>query len=175
MAAFTYKYRGGYNSKVSADIAGPVCQKLHDDNILTPENLVNEARPESSPLHSAFEWNDSVAAEKYRNEQARLMIANIIWVKSDIQAEREVKLISTDEEQPTESSKEPNFGEERAFVSTGEQNHRYVPIVSALTNEVWRENLLKSAKRDMNSLIVKYHRLNELSNIINDMNAFLSA
>lgn len=180
MNAFTYKYRGGYNSKVSADVAGPVCQKLHDAQILTPENLVNEARAETSPLHSAFEWNDSVAAEKYRCEQARLMIANIIWVKSDIQTERRLKLIDANkfdnvETEEASSEKEANFSEERAFVSTGEQNHRYVPIAVALTNEEWRRNLLKSAKRDMNSFITKYHRLEELDKIINDMNDFLGA
>lgn len=173
MAAFTYKYRGGYNSKVSAEIAGPVCQKLHDAQILTPENLVNEARAETSPIHSAFEWNDSVAAEKYRCEQARLMIANIIWVESDIQTERHVKLVST--ENNNKETEEPNFTDERAFVSTGEQNHRYVPIAVALTNEEWRANLLKAAKRDMNSFIMKYRRLTELANIIDDMNTFLGA
>lgn len=167
MAAFTYKYRGGYNSKVSAEIAGPVCQKLHEAKILTPENLVNEARAETSPLHSAFEWNDTVAAEKYRCEQARLMIANIVWVESDIQTERHVKLVEKDEE--------PSFTDERAFVSTGEQNHRYVPIAVALTNEEWRANLLKAAVRDMNAFVTKYHRLTELANIIQDMNDFLGA
>ena len=170
MAAFTYKYRGGYNSKVSADIAGPVCQKLHEAQTLTPENLVNEARAEDSPIHSAFEWNDSIAAEKYRYEQARLMIANIVWVKSDIQNERHLRLV-----EETDDDKEPNFADERAFVSTGEQNHRYVPIAVALTNEKWRENLLNAAKRDMNAFIMKYQRLTELANIINDMNDFLGA
>lgn len=169
MAAFTYKYRGGYNSKVSAEIAGPVCQKLHDAKILTPENLVNEARAETSPLHSAFEWNDTVAAEKYRCEQARLMIANIVWVESDIQTERHVKLIEKDEDES------PNFSDERAFVSTGERNHRYVPIAVALTNEEWRTNLLEAAKRDMNAFVMKYRRLTELANIIQDMNDFLGA
>jgi len=170
MAAFTYKYRSGYNSKVSADVAGPFCQRLHEAQVLTPENLVDEARTEDSPLHPAFEWNDSVAAEKYRCEQARLMIANIIWVESDIQNERHLRLA-----EETNDDKEPNFADERAFVSTGEQNHRYVPIAVALTNEEWRANLLKAARRDMNAFIVKYRRLTELANIINDMNDFLGA
>lgn len=172
MAAFTYKYRGGYNSKVPAEITGPVCQKLHEAQVLTPENLVNEARSEDSPIHSAFEWNDSIAAEKYRCEQARLMIANIVWVESDIQNERHLKLI---EETEKDSLKETNFADERAFVSTGEQNHRYVPIAVALTNEEWRANLLKSAKKDMNAFIAKYRRLTELANIIRDMTDFLGA
>lgn len=172
MAAFSYSYKTGYSSKVSADVAGPICQRMHEANTLTPENLVNEARPESSPIHSAFEWNNTVAAEKWRQEQARQMIKSIIWVESDIQTERHLKLVTTQE---TEYSEEMNISGERAFVSTGEFNHRYVPIAVAVTNDKWRENLLKAAKRDMIAFVAKYRRLKELTNIIKDMNDFLGA
>ena len=36
--------------------------------------MVDEARSESSPLHNVFEWDDSVASEKFRMIQARVLM-----------------------------------------------------------------------------------------------------
>lgn len=44
---------------------------------LTPALVVKAARNPKSPLHSAFEWDDSKAGEMYRLEQARSLIANV--------------------------------------------------------------------------------------------------
>lgn len=41
---------------------------------LTPEAVVAEARPDDSPLHSHFEWDDTIAGEQYRLVQASEMI-----------------------------------------------------------------------------------------------------
>ena len=177
MGAFEYKYKNGAVHRVSAAVAGPICQRLHDAKILTPKNLVDEARPEDSPLHPEFDWDDSIAAEKWREEQARQVIKTIILYESDTQNERIVKLEEVSREEPEGFAGEDNtfMTGDRAFVSTGERNHRYVPIAVALTNDEWKANLLKDAKKDMQAFITKYHRLAELANIIDNMNKFLSA
>jgi len=51
-------------------------QKIADeigDNKISPQELLEKARNEDSELHKCFEWDDSVAAEKYRLIQARQM------------------------------------------------------------------------------------------------------
>lgn len=45
-----------------------------NDGLLLPETVVDAARPENSPLHSSFEWNNGRAAEKYRIWQARKLL-----------------------------------------------------------------------------------------------------
>lgn len=42
--------------------------------VLKVEDVLSEARDESSPLHKHFEWDDSEAAEQYRRQQARALI-----------------------------------------------------------------------------------------------------
>lgn len=42
--------------------------------VLKVEDVLSEARDESSPLHKHFEWDDSEAAEQYRRQQARTLI-----------------------------------------------------------------------------------------------------
>lgn len=41
---------------------------------ITPEQVVEDARPVDSPLHPYFEWNDSLAAHNWRIEQARRLL-----------------------------------------------------------------------------------------------------
>jgi hypothetical protein len=42
--------------------------------VLMVDDVLNEARDESSPLHDHFEWDDSVAADAHRRYQARVLI-----------------------------------------------------------------------------------------------------
>lgn len=45
-----------------------------DGGLLRPKAVVDAARDDKSPLHGCFEWDDGVAAEKYRIEQAQQLI-----------------------------------------------------------------------------------------------------
>ena len=47
---------------------------------LTAQAVVNKARDKTTRLHSRFEWDDSIAGEKYREKQARNIIQ--IYVKT---------------------------------------------------------------------------------------------
>lgn len=73
MAAYQWK-RGAYIT-ASAEKAGEMCEKLASEGRLTAENLLDENRPVNAPLHGAFEWNDTIAAEEYRKDQARHIIS----------------------------------------------------------------------------------------------------
>lgn len=67
--------------------------------LLRPQAVVDEARDEKSPLHSAFEWNDGVAAERYRLDQAQRLIRSFRVVCEDNGKKTEVPMfigLSTD-------------------------------------------------------------------------------
>lgn len=54
---------------------------------LTPENVLKASEPGDAILHSLFQWDDSVAAEQYRLQQARTILNNIeVVILSDGQA-----------------------------------------------------------------------------------------
>ena len=53
-----------------ANVAGEICEELRETVGLTPESLLEASRAEEAPLHKCFEWDDSIAAEKYRISQA---------------------------------------------------------------------------------------------------------
>ena len=45
-----------------------------NDGLLTVSAIVEAAKDEDSPLHKHFDWDDTHAAEKYREWQARTLI-----------------------------------------------------------------------------------------------------
>lgn len=60
-----------------AEVLGQVIAGLADNGVVKAEALVDAARPVTSPAHDYFEWDDGVAAEKYRLEQAGYYVRSI--------------------------------------------------------------------------------------------------
>ena len=50
---------------------------------VTPQQIVDFARDSNTELHKCFEWNDSVAAEKYRVQQARLVVCHLVYTETN--------------------------------------------------------------------------------------------
>lgn len=46
---------------------------------IPPEEIVELARPEKSPIHERFEWDDSAAAAAHRTWQARNLVNHIVY------------------------------------------------------------------------------------------------
>lgn len=49
----------------------------NNGGMLSAVDVVKEAKSESSPLHKHFEWDDTEAATKWREEQARNLIRSV--------------------------------------------------------------------------------------------------
>ena len=79
-----FKFRPGYRGKIDPQIAGEELERIRKrDGCVKTKIVVDEARPEKAPLHPEFEWNDSQAAELYRENQAMRLIRSIRIVKAD--------------------------------------------------------------------------------------------
>ena len=51
------------------------------DGVLTPEQVIQEAKNRNNPLHQEFEWTESRAAHLYRLTQARRLLRTYLVVK----------------------------------------------------------------------------------------------
>ena len=49
----------------------------------SPSDILDKARDESTELHKCFDWDDSVAAEKWRIFQARKIVGLLVISKND--------------------------------------------------------------------------------------------
>ena len=68
---------------LTADQAAHELERIRKKFGLTPRNVVEQSRPDDSPLHGCFEWDDSAAAERYREGQARTIIRAVIQVEGE--------------------------------------------------------------------------------------------
>lgn len=75
----TYTFRAHSRvSGVDAQVIGEELERIESDHgLIDPHVVLDESRPEHAPLHKAFEWDDGIAAEKYRLEQSRHLIRSI--------------------------------------------------------------------------------------------------
>ena len=81
----SYEFRQGVHipAGVTADQAAHELERIRESIGLTPKNVVNESRPTDAPLHPCFEWDDTKAAERYREGQARTIIRAVILVEGE--------------------------------------------------------------------------------------------
>lgn len=137
-----YSYKPGAQLKVSADIAGQVCQHLEESGGLTAKRLLDASRPVDAPLHDEFEWDDSEAAEKYREHQAAHIIRCIVV-------------------RPEQVAKEPV----RAFINVSDEKRSYRSLDVVLNTTNMREQMLGQALKDLKAFEVKYSTLSELAEV----------
>jgi len=57
--------------------------QARNNGLLIPRIVIEEARPVDSPLHNAFEWDDTKAAARYRILQAQELIRSIKITECD--------------------------------------------------------------------------------------------
>ena len=111
--------------------------------ICHPQDLVDDARPARSPLHTLFEWNDEAAAELFRRDQARQIIRLIRPVMEG-----------------GERSEAPAYVHVRVNGNDG-----YMRTDAARSNdEVWAE-VLDDALKQLHGLEKRYRHLSELAEV----------
>ncbi len=82
----TYDWIPGTRYKGDAQVAGEEIEKILPDKRMNRElarSVVKKARAKRSVLHGYFEWDDSIAAEEYRINQAMHLVAAVRLVNPD--------------------------------------------------------------------------------------------
>lgn len=110
--------------------------------ILSAETVVEYATPESSPLHSRFEWDDSVAGQCYRLWQARQLIKISVEVMAENGETMDVFVSLTPDRK---------------------EGSGYRILTDVLSDSQMREQLLSDALDDLDVFRDKYKKLKELS------------
>lgn len=142
-----YSWKPGSRIKASAEEAGAVMSRLEASGSLTPKRLVDVSRPEDAPLHNEFEWDDEVAAELYRENQAAHVIRCIV-VKTEEKAEPAV----------------------RAFFPVHKENpSTYTSIQTIVKRPDLMDTLLEQAVKEMTAFQKKYESIEMLRPLCNEM------
>lgn len=115
---------------------------------LTPQLVVDTARDPAHPLHSRFEWNDAVAGEAWRRQQAHELIrkARIVYRTAD------------------ESGPEKSV---RAFVAVrAEEGHVFDPVEEVAEDPFRRKLVLADMEREWKALFARYQEFEEFLSLV---------
>lgn len=135
-----YEWKPQTRIKTKADVAGAECERLASTVGLTAKNLLDASRPSDAPLHDEFEWDDAVAAEAYREDQARYIIRSLC-IKSEKADQTPV----------------------RAFFTIA--SPEYEPVFVIIKDEDKRTALLAQAIKELQAFQQKYDSLRELQTV----------
>lgn len=100
---------------------------------VTPTLVLEDARQKSSPLHTYFEWDNNLAAEKFRLHQARLLLGAVVEVVID---------------------RYNNRKELRSFynVSNDKKESVYVTLETTLTTAMYLDQIVADAQQEIQRL-----------------------
>jgi hypothetical protein len=151
--AKTYAWKSGAQIKADPQKAAREIYALHKRNGgVTDQQLIEQAKPATSELHSEFTWNDKVCGVEYRKMQARHILNCLIFL-----VERE--------------NKEPL--EVRAFQNIDWKPGRqgvYIAVENILSQADGRAQLLQQFYEDIQDLRQRYRDLQEYTDIFLAMN-----
>lgn len=135
---------GGCLSHEKAQIAGKELARIQKQHgCVAPATVVNESRPKVAPLHNEFTWDNSVAAEKWRENEARSIIRSVRIVTPEIpHAEQPViraflNVQATDEE-------------------SGFQGQAYLSYGKVVSNEDYKKQVLNTAMNELRTWQRRY-------------------
>ncbi len=117
------------------------------DGSVTPQAVYDDAKKKRSPLHEYFEWNDGVAADAYRINQARelLRYIHVVVVRDDVEEEVRAfhNVVIERPEQPPERT--------------------YAAVARVLSDEELRKQVIAKALHEFEQWRKRYQQYQELA------------
>ena len=156
--SYSAKWKSGFrgSSIMPADKAFDELEKIRkkNDGELHATDVVEAARSNRHKLHKLFEWDDSVAAEKHRESQARVVIRSIVIERPELQNE---------ETRTYELQKSKTTPRAQSYTTTEE----------LMKDPEARAELLQRALGELLAIRRRYHGLQELSIVFRDVDKLL--
>lgn len=128
--------------RISADAQKVADEILAIGNSATTAQILDKARNEQTELHKCFDWDDAEAAEKWRLQQARHIVCNLVIKEKSDTPRPEV----------------------RVFFKTDADNG-YKPTVLIMQDKDEYRKLLDRALAELTSFRAKYKTLVELDGV----------
>lgn len=139
-----YKFASGFHKPkgVSAEDAHKEIERIREKSggLMNSKILVDESRDVNAVLHTAFEWNDTTAAELYRNKQARTLIRAIVRYEDN---------------QPTECR-------EYVLVVNKPETKNYVPVDIVKADAKMYEDAISTMIRQLSALMTTIKQFDAL-------------
>ncbi len=141
-----YKFAEGSRIGGDPNVVGRALHRVREQyGSLTPPNIVEAARPDTSPLHRYFEWDNKAAAEQWRLQQARVLVCSVVTCAVDGEEARPV----------------------RSFISV---NKAYEPLEVVMSDAGMRAQALHDVREGIKSMKNKLSAFEEFADVVESLN-----
>ena len=128
--------------------------EVKDTYGLTAENILRKASKKSSLLYEFFDWDNSLAGEKWRLQQARSLINEIKIIVEDKELYAFENVNVTVKDEKTQKKSLSKFG-----------SREYKTIIEVMNNEDYRNQLIHRALAEATYWKLRHAELIELNPI----------
>lgn len=151
------KWRSGSRFPVDADIAHKEIERIRIKNggEALPEDVVEAASKARNPLHKAFEWDDSIAANEHRLATARKILHSIVVVRGELSTDRPQRVYEVVTKPAASSEEKP-----RKVYRTAED---------IMKDPEMRAEVLQRALKELISFRQRYRDLQELAIVMRNI------
>lgn len=122
------------------------------ESVSNAEFVEYARRNPNSESYKIFEWNDAIAAESFRKEQARVVKNSLITFEIK---NPQVELIENEQKKPIPLFLNPSSNRLK----------QHAPTEIVMMEPDLRKSVLKKALDELNAFKLKYHYLKELSKV----------
>lgn len=145
------EWRPGYRFNADAETVQKEINSIGET--VTPQEIVDYARENpDSELHKCFQWDDSIAAEAWRRQQARIVCSSLVVVIEKGQSDPvSYRILQHDSEKKS-----------------------YTPVTFTVRNEDAYSRLLKQAKQELAQFRSRYKSIVELAEVIEEIDKALA-
>ena len=143
-----YTWGDGFKPNADANVVGAIYEQIEErEGSVTKENFLEASRPDDSPTHNLFEWDDKKAAESYRLETSKKIIGCLQLTFETI------------------DNKECSV---RAYVNVSPltEKAKYENIEVVLRDEDKRANYISRIKQELDNYIKRNAHIEELADIL---------
>ena len=164
-AVFTWIY--GHTGGIEPETAAAEVQAIYArQGTVTPEAVVEVARPSDAPLHKAFEWDDAVAAVAHRENQARNLLQKLTvsYRRTDGSMTPPTRYLVKLQARPEEDI-------EDEALEAATQPHVYIPVRKVMEEEVLRRKYVREAYLSVASWRRRYRDIEAFASIFDAIDA----
>jgi hypothetical protein len=126
---------------------------------VTPDMIVEAARPKSSALHDCFTWDDKMAAALYRNSEARRVLRGFVFVPTDADLKLEIPYFTN--VRTSEPVEGPRGGQD-----TGTRDDAYVVIKEVANREYMMADMVERGMRRLLTFRTKFGYLTRFQKVV---------
>lgn len=147
--ANVFDFRPGRTLKnVNPQEVGEELERIRQEKgTLVAADVLDAASDPGSPLHNAFEWDDTAAARQHRLNQARRLIVSI-------------RVLNSPTARPTVAY---------VSVKTPDKGRSYVPTIEAMSDEELQVRVLAEVRQAIEAIERRYASFTEIADLLQNI------